>query len=255
MNLLVIGDIHAPGNLRSYLRHIKDTAERFNIDRLVQIGDLVDFHYISRHPTETDALNAIQELDEAKKEIKRWTREFPDMQICQGNHDMIPYRQASSMMIPPEFMRSLNDLLDLPDTWTWHRYIKIGNTVIEHGLGSGGMYGAKRTAEKYRCNYIQGHTHSYGGVWWLDGPFDRLFAMQVGCGVDTSKYFMRYGRDIFKHNVALGCGVVLDADSKNPLPIYVPIKEKHAHSINGKTNSVQKAEAHGRSPGRSVGRN
>lgn len=224
MNLLVIGDTHFPGQHDDYLQHVKDTADQFSIDKFVHVGDLADFHYISRHQTEPDADNALIELDKARLELAKWTAAFPDMKICSSNHDQIPYRQVAALGIPKQFMRSLHSLLGLPDTWSFHSKVVIDDIIIEHGIGSNGIYGAKRTAEKYRTHYIQGHTHSYAGVWWLDGPFDSIFAMQVGCGIDVNKYHARYGREIFKHNVALGCGVVLNADTEDKLPIFVPMQ-------------------------------
>lgn len=230
MNILVIGDTHFPGQHDRYLSFILETANRFSIDRFIHIGDLVDFHYISRHPVEPDAVNPIQELGAAKEEVSKWVYHIPDLVICQGNHDMIPYRQAKTLGIPDVFLKGLPELLDTPDTWKWQPRWIYGKTVFEHGIGSNGMYGAKHTANKYRTNYVQGHTHSYAGVWWLDSPFDSIFGMQVGCGIDTTKYHARYGREIFKHDVALGCGVILDADTA-AIPLYVPMEIEKGFGI------------------------
>lgn len=221
MNILVIGDTHFPGHHDKYYDFIIETAVKYSIDEFIHVGDLVDFHYISRHITEPDADNAIVELDKAKEELVRWVDKFPNLKICKGNHDMIPYRQAGTLGIPKKFLKSLNELLELPDTWTWHHSIVIDDIVVEHGLGSGGKYGAFNTALKYMCNYVQGHTHSYGSVLWHEGFFKSVFGMQVGCGVDKKKYHSRYGKNIFKHGLALGCGVVLNADTPDKTPLFV----------------------------------
>ena len=209
-NVLAIGDIHAPGHLEGYLEFCHDTYHKYGCDTVMFMGDIVDFHFISRHQSELDAAPPEIELQNAIVELSRWVKVFPEAKLCLGNHDEIPYRQAKTLGIPSSFLKSLNDLLELPDEWVWRPNWTIDDVVYEHGLGSGGMYGAKLTAIKYRRSYVQAHSHSNGMCCWIEGPFDRIFGMQTGCGIDENKYNARYGKSFFKQKTAPGCGVVLN---------------------------------------------
>lgn len=217
--VLVIPDLHAPGHLKSFKSFVLDVAIRFAVDQIVQIGDLVDFHYISRHPTDPVALNPAQELELAKEELSNWTALFPHVKCCYGNHDLIPVRQAATLGMPGELIVPLNEMLGLPDTWEWANAWDVDGVIYEHGLGSNGMYGCKNTALKYRKSYVQGHTHSYAGVHYLDGPVDTIFGMNVGCGVDYHKYHSKYGRHIFKVKPSIGCGIVVDGFEAHYIPM------------------------------------
>jgi len=54
---------------------------------------------------------------------------------------------------------------------------------------------------------VCGHTHTEGYVRWLVGKKFKVFAMQVGCGVDSTAYATAYAKN-FKKQV-IGCGVVI----------------------------------------------
>ena len=51
--VLVVGDLHCPFDLDSYFDHCVDIYNRYNCNRVVFIGDVIDNHYSSYH--ETDA--------------------------------------------------------------------------------------------------------------------------------------------------------------------------------------------------------
>ena len=113
------------------------------------------------------------------------------------------------MGIPAEFLKSYNDLLGLPEGWDFQDHHVIDNVFYEHGLGSGGMYGAKNTSLKYRMSYVQGHTHANAGVFYNAGPRDMIFGRKVGSGCNASATVMKYGQD-YKSKITLGCGIVVE---------------------------------------------
>jgi len=216
----IIADTHEPACHPDYFDFIKKTFKRFNVTEIVHIGDVVDHHFISRHVSETDAFNPLDEMDLAIKNLKKWVKEFPDVKICLGNHDRIPDRQVKTLGIPSKFLRNLNDIYELPKTWEFKNHFEINDIWFEHGIGSSGMYGAKNTALKYRMSYVQGHTHANAGIFHMTSPKDSIFAMNVGAGVDESHLQMRYGK-IFKNKSTLGCGIIL-----GDIPIFVPMSPK-----------------------------
>lgn len=209
----IISDTQFPGHMDNALEFVLDTGSDYKVEQWMHIGDMIDHHYISRHPIETDAWNPRQEVKEVKKELKKWSKHIPNLFICRGNHDMIPNWRANSLGMPDLFLKSLNQIYDLPDTWVWNDSYKLFNrTLVDHGMGSNGMYGAKNTANKLGCSYIQGHTHSSGAVFDLPRPFGDCAAMNVGCLMDANKYNARYAKYYFKVPVSLGMGIATADD-------------------------------------------
>lgn len=213
----IIADTHMPSEAPGYFEFIKKTFKRFGVTKVVHIGDVVDHHQASRHDSEPGADAVMTELKKAKKALKKWSKEFPEVSVCLGNHDAIPARQLKRMGIPEEFLKSYNDLLGLPEGWDFQTHHIIDDCFYEHGLGSGGMYGAKNTSLKYRMSYVQGHTHANAGVFYNAGPKDMIFGLNVGSGCNDAATAMKYGQD-YKSKITLGCGVVIDGKEGHFIP-------------------------------------
>lgn len=218
----VIPDLHAPGHLDHALEFVQDTFSDHKVEQIVSIGDIVDHHYISFHTSEVDAPNSRQEFRKAKKELRRWYKAFPEVYICKGNHDELPARQAKALGMDPEiFLKSLNQIYGMPKTWRWAEHFTMSDELwIEHGLGSGGMYGCKNTALKKGCSYVQGHTHAHAAVFHIPLAFKKMQAMNVGCLMDTEKYNARYGKQFYKVPMSHGCGIIHAPDELQ----FVPMK-------------------------------
>lgn len=208
----IISDTHFPGHVDGALEFVLEIGEKWGVTQWVHIGDVIDHHYISRHPTELDAWNPVEEAEKAKAELAYWVEAIPNMTIMKNSHDKIPVRQAKTVGMPEMFLRPLNEIYVLPDTWVWADRVELFNrTIIEHGLGSNGMYGAKNTSKSLGCSWIQGHTHAHGAVFDLPRPTGDCCAMNVGCLMDEKKYFARYGKN-YKIPVSLGMGIALADD-------------------------------------------
>ena len=54
---------------------------------------------------------------------------------------------------------------------------------------------------------VQGHIHTSAYVEWLVGNRNKIFGMQVGCGIDRDSYAAAYAKHYKKQ--AIGCGVVI----------------------------------------------
>jgi len=208
----IISDTHFPGQLDGALDFVLDTGRDWNVKQWVHIGDMFDHHYISRHPTETVAMNPVDEVEASRKEVARWVNAIPNLVILENSHDRIPVRQGETLGMPELFLRSLADVYNLPATWHWTQRVWLFNrTLIEHGLGSNGMYGAKNTSKALGCSWIQGHTHAHGAVFDLPRPTGDCAAMNVGCLMDQNKYFAKYGVN-YKLPVSLGMGIACADD-------------------------------------------
>jgi metallophosphoesterase superfamily enzyme len=200
--ILVIGDLHEPFCLDSYLKFCQDTYKNYNCNKVVFIGDVIDSHFSSFHETDPDGYGAGQELDLAIKRLARWYKAFPDADVTIGNHDRIAYRKAFSGGIPKRWMKPFAEVLETPN-WRYVESIEYDDVLYEHGEGGQALTKAKNNMMSSVC----GHTHTEGYVKWLVGKKFKVFAMQVGCGVDSTAYATAYARN-FKKQV-IGCGVVV----------------------------------------------
>ncbi len=214
----VIGDLHSPAVLKGYLEFCIKTFAEYKVNMVVFIGDLADCHRIGRHVSEPSSDGAIEEFNKAKDILHEWSSVFTHAKICEGNHDAIPKRQAKEVGIPELYLKSLNEVYQLPDTWDWAYSHTIDGVHYDHGLGSSGMYGCKNTAQKMGMSYVQGHTHANAGVFYMTSEARTIFGMNVGAAVDDSNVALRYGRH-FKQKQTPGVGIVQHGKTALFLPM------------------------------------
>jgi|GEM_PF-1096232 metallophosphoesterase superfamily enzyme len=209
--VLVIGDTHCPGMRKGYIDFLKRIADGYSVNRVVHIGDLVDWASISYHEKMPTLSNASAEYKKAKKQVSKLVKAFPQADWLIGNHDALTSRQAHTAGLPTEILRDYGDLWDVP--WTVHpRFAKltIDNVIYSHGdSGAAGKGAAFRQAKDNFRSTVIGHFHSQAGVNWWANPEYRVFSMSVGCGIDAAKLQFEYGRK-FPSKPILGCGVVID---------------------------------------------
>jgi len=203
--ILVIGDLHEPFCLDNYLDFCKDIYAKYNCNQTLFIGDVIDQHFSSFHETDPDGLGAGQELDYAIERLARWYKAFPKADVTIGNHDRIAYRKAFSGGIPKRWLKPFEEVLETPN-WNYVESIEYDDVLYEHGEGGQAFTKAKNNM----CSSVCGHTHTEAYVRWLVGKKFRIFAMQVGCGVDWESYATAYARNFKKQ--AIGCGVVINGD-------------------------------------------
>lgn len=221
--VLAFSDIHAPFDHPHFPYFLQDTARKYGAKRFVCCGDIIDSHAISNHSTEPCALGAYTEFDLAAQHIRIYTSMFPDCDVTLGNHDFRLYRQAAAMNIGERFLRPINEILELPDTWRIHKEEFILDDVnYSHGVNWGGKNGALEKAKAERMSAVIGHSHSFGGIQLNANGKNQIFGMNVGCGVNREAYAFAYGR-YSKFKETLGCGVIFNAESA----IFVPMGKEY----------------------------
>ena len=216
-NVLVVGDLHAPFIREGYLEHCISVYEKYNCNQVVFIGDIIDNHYSSYHDADPDGYGAGEELDRAIAHIQPWHKQFPEAKVCIGNHDAIICRKAFSSGISNRWIRDYDEVLGTKG-WDFKQEHTIDNVTYVHGTGSSGKGATKRLRE-WHTSIVQGHIHTEAFVDWYCNKHNKLFAMQVGCGVDDRSYAMAYARNFTKKYI-VSCGVVLE---NGTLPIVIPM--------------------------------
>jgi len=217
-NVLVIGDIHEPFSRKGYLEHCRKVQEQFNCGTVVFIGDVIDNHYSSFHDTDPDGVSAGDELDHAISKIQEWYYTFPKAYVCIGNHDAIITRKAFSAGVSNRWIKSYSEVLDTPD-WQFDMTFDIKDVHYYHGTGSSGDKAALNRAMNLRQSVVQGHIHTTASIQYNASNRDLIWGMQVGCGIDDSKYAFAYAQSNIKKSI-ISCGVVIDGK----LPIVIPME-------------------------------
>lgn len=221
MNVLCIGDPHAPFTKSGYLDHCVDTYNRYECDTVVFIGDVLDNHYASFHESDPDGMSASDELDRAIYHLSEWVATFPDAYVTIGNHDRIVARKAFAGGVPSRWLREYSEILDAPG-WQFVDEVELDGVLYQHGEGGS----AKAVSAREQISIVQGHRHSEAYVWHHVGRRSRLWGMQVGCGIDRKAYAMAYAKAGPKP--ALACGVVLD-DGETPIVSMMPLSNDWGH--------------------------
>ena len=200
--VLVVGDLHAPFILDGYLEFCTEQYENYNCNRVVFIGDIIDNHFSSYHETDADGLGGGEELDLAVEMIRPWYKTFPDADVLIGNHDRMVARKAQTSNIPRKWIRSYQEVLEVYK-WNFVEELEIDNVNYNHGEGSKAHIKSRKNMQ----STVQGHHHTDCYTMWFVGNNDKIFGMQVGCGVDRTAYAMAYAK--VHPKPAIGCGIVI----------------------------------------------
>ena len=214
-NILIIGDIHAPFELKGYFEFCKETYKKYNCNKVIFIGDVIDCHASSYHEEDPDGMSAGDELDKAIKDVARWYKEFPVADVLIGNHDRIVMRKAFSSKIPARWIKSYNEVLGTPG-WNWSDRVVYNDVQYVHGEGGTARTKAKNDMQ----STVQGHIHTQAYCEHLVGRKFRVFGLQTGCGVDGNSYAAAYAKNFKKQ--AIGCAVVLD-NGKQPINVLMEL--------------------------------
>jgi len=217
-NTLIVGDIHEPFSREGYLEFCIEQQREYRCGNVILIGDVVDNHYSSYHETDPDGLGAGQELENAIRRLKKWYKAFPIANVCIGNHDEIVTRKMFTGGISKIWMRNYSDVFETPG-WNFQMEHVKDHVLYLHGTGSSGEKAAFNKALNRRISTVQGHLHTASSIMWNVSNIDRIFGMQVGCGIDEKAYALAYARNFAKKFI-LSCGVVLNSGQ---LPIVVPM--------------------------------
>jgi len=206
--VLAIGDIHAPVTHPGYLPFCWDLFNKYNCEKVVLIGDVVDWHNISFHSRHPDAPGPSEEYARAQSRVSRWVEAFPNARVCIGNHDERLIRLAETVNIPAQLVKTLKETWGT-GRWKWEYDFIIDDVYYFHGTGCSGIHPAYNAMKKMLMSVVMGHCHSAAGIKWAANPLRRIFGMDVGCGIDDKKYAFNYGQ-YTKTRSILGAGVVLD---------------------------------------------
>lgn len=198
--VLIVGDLHCPFEIEGYLEFCKENYKKYKCNKVIFIGDEIDYHAASFHTSDPDGMSSGEEFKKAIHNISKWYKAFPEAIVIIGNHTRMIMRKAQAGGIPSQWIKTYNDALNVPK-WKFVIEYELDGVLYVHGEGA-----TARTKAKQECkSIVSGHRHSEGYVEWIN---NNVFAIQTGCGVDNESYAMAYGRAGKKPIIS--CAVVID---------------------------------------------
>jgi hypothetical protein len=224
LNVLAISDLQIPFehiDALDFILHVKKTFWRGIEPLIVNMGDEVDQHTLSKWTTNPNGMSAKAEFDEAKLRLQAWYKHFPVTRVCISNHTYRANKKAFEAGIPQAFMKTIGEAYEAPTTWEWRDKWIIDNVLFEHGEMVSGQLAAIRAATMNRVSTVIGHQHSNGGVIYGASAHDLIFGMNTGCLIDVDQYAFDYGKTM-RNKPTLGCGVIC-----NGIPYFVPMLTDH----------------------------
>lgn len=214
--VLIIGDTHFPYTHVDAVQWLIALNRKYKFDKVLHAGDELDYHAMSFHDSDPDALSAGHELDAAIRMMEPLYKEFPVMTLADSNHGSMVHRKAKHHGFPRRVIRSYQETIDAPKTWVWQEHIRWQSSnghanLLVHSLGSNVLGVAKFKG----INLVQGHHHSAHSIqkWHNDEKDTPLFAAQTGCLIDDVAYAMAYNKTT-KERPIMGSLAIFDGIPK-----------------------------------------
>ena len=207
--ILVISDMHLPYQHKDAIKFLAEIKKEFKPDRVINIGDLLDFHAISMHTHDPDLASAGHELTMARKYVKELESIYPQVTEVDSNHSSLVYRRAIKYGMSREFLKEYGDFLGTKK-WNW-----VDDLTLTMSNGQRCFFTHGRSADVLKVSQtmgmsaVQGHYHTKFVVSYWANPDNLFFAMNVGCLINQKSLSMNYAKN-FRTRFILGCAIILD---------------------------------------------
>jgi UDP-2,3-diacylglucosamine pyrophosphatase LpxH len=223
-NFLFISDVHEPYSHHQALKFCKSLKSDFDIpnSNIYSVGDFADLYGFSRWPKSPNAPHTInQEIELTKDRMKLWYKAFPEMRICESNHDQRILRKALGADLPSQVIKSFEEIMEFPDGWQMKEHFIVchnkGEFIVEHGDSWTSQNGLREAILHYGLCVVKGHTHIRAGVQHVWTKHQKLWGLDVGCLIDHEAHCFDYGK-FNKQKSVIGCGLLL-----NGIPHFIPL--------------------------------
>jgi hypothetical protein len=215
--ILVIPDLQVPFQHAYALTFLKRVRDSFKPDVVVCVGDEADAAALSKYPKDPDGQSAGDELKRARRALKPYYEEFPNVKVCNSNHQQRLYKRAYEAGIPRSLIVGYGEYLAAPRGWEWRDYWIVDGVRFEHGDRAGGAQAGTKLIDANHRSTCFGHHHATAGLGYIRKEAKTLFWMNVGCLIDEHSYAMSYAK-MNRTAPILSCGVVDDG-----VPSLIPM--------------------------------
>ena len=211
--ILIISDLHIPYHHKDAFDFLRAVKKEYKPDRVINIGDLLDFHAINMHTHDPDLYSPGHELQISKQYVKELESIFPEVTEIDSNHSSMVFRRAVKYGMSREFLKDYGDFLGTKHwKWTDDLTLTMGNgqrCFFTHGKSADIL----KVSQTMGMSAVQGHYHTKFLVAWWANPDNLFFGMNVGCLINQKSMAFGYAKN-FRTRFILGCAVILDGIPK-----------------------------------------
>jgi len=222
-SVLVISDLHCPYMHQDAIKFLKAVKKKYKPDRVIQIWDELDNHWISFHDADPDLDSAWEELIKWREQLHQLEKIFPEMDIMDSNHWSLLYRRGKAHWIPKHMLLGYRDVIfgDKQKDWSikttkglwWNWYpdwmtITLSNWEQCHFRHEGDAHIGNH-AWHYWMSVVAGHRHSKFEIMYVSSPFNLRFGMTVWCLLDHKSMAFAYNKQQKKRPI-LWCAVIIE---------------------------------------------
>ena len=206
MRILAI-EPHLPFQHPHMMRYVEAMKKEFKLDMLV-VHDICDQYIWSHFDKDPEAMNCVQELMEARGEIRKLAKLFPRAIVIRSNHESRVIKRALNAGLPASMLKSMREILELPGRWEYKEEIEIDKVLHSHGerFGNGD---AKIALSVDRRNQCLGHFHTRFGITYVSNSVETNWVMNIAAMIDIKAYAFQYIKNS-KFFPVIGGGLILD---------------------------------------------
>lgn len=213
-SILVISDTHIPYEHPDSFDFLKTIKKKYKPDRVIHIGDEVDYHAISFHAADPDLLSPSNELQLSKIKLKPIAKLFPVIDFIDSNHGSLVYRKGKVHGLPRAVFKSYSETLDAPRGWKWHNHLTVemsdGKSVYFH---HGKTASSCKLSKNMSMSCVQGHYHSKFEIIYWANPTGLFWDMRVGCLIDDKSLAFHYNKTTMDRPI-IGTGIIIEGQPK-----------------------------------------
>lgn len=213
-SVLIISDQHHPYGHPDIVAFLRAIKKKYKPDRIINIGDELDYHAASFHPSNVDLLGAGDELKTAIRRLQPIYKLFPKMDIMESNHGSMMFRKALHHGLPRRALKAYRDVLEAPQGWVWHDDLVI---TLSNGMKCYFCHGKTgdilKLSQSMGMSAVCGHFHEKFEVRYWGNSQGLFFGMIVGCLIENRSLAFAYNKLNLKRPV-IGCAIILDGHPK-----------------------------------------
>lgn len=206
--------MHYPYNQADILQFLAALNKKYKFDKVISVGDELDFHALSFHDSDPDLMSAGDELETSINRLKPLYKLFPEIDLVDSNHGSMVYRRQKAHGIPRRAIKSYRDVLEAPRGWKWHDDLTIslndGSKVyVCHGRQKNGL----SLSQSMGMSCVQGHYHENFEVRYWGNSLGLNWSMMVGCMIDKDSLAFAYNKLNLKRPI-IGCGGIINGQPR-----------------------------------------